>query len=120
MEEQVRFTPGPWQAARSDPAEEADVWWICTGYGNHHTEIATVPGGCNPHHEANAALIAAAPDLYEALRELVDLKAMSDSNGPRAVYEERKPIAWEAARAALSRAHPKASPHDLSEQKGDA
>jgi hypothetical protein len=56
-------------------------------------------GDCN----ANAALIAAAPELYEALKELVELKAMSDANGPRAVYEERKPIAWENARAALSR-----------------
>jgi hypothetical protein len=45
----------------------------------------------------------AAPELYEALKELVELKAMSDANGPRAVYEERKPIAWENARAALSR-----------------
>lgn len=49
--------------------------------------------------EANAALFRAAPDLLDALRRLVDLK----DNRP-ADYEQAKPLAWAAARAAIAKA----------------
>ena len=38
----------------------------------------------------------------KALYELVELKAMKDSDGFKSVeYQKRQPIAWEAAREAL-------------------
>ena len=66
----TKFTSGPWKATRSDPSQGADVWWI-TGIfserGNSEKDIATVCGGLAPSAEANAQLIAAAPDLHRAL-----------------------------------------------------
>ena len=70
-----KSTPGPWQATRSDHSEGYDVWWItaCPA-ANQEKEIATVAGGY-PHerHEANARLIAAAPDLLAMLAEAHDI-----------------------------------------------
>lgn len=67
----ARFTPGPWQAIRSDPAEGADVWWIVAGGGNQETELGSFQGGWPAERrEANAHLVAAAPDLYDAAASL--------------------------------------------------
>lgn len=65
-----KFTPGPWVAVRSDPAQGVDCWWLCAGAGNREKEFGTVYGGIDPHHEANARLISAAPELVEALRDV--------------------------------------------------
>ena len=69
-----KFTPGPWTAVRSDPAEGADVYWICAGGGNISTELGSMMGGY-PHdkRESNANLVAAAPELYEAIHAAVNL-----------------------------------------------
>lgn len=69
-------TPGPWKAEYSDPAEGADVWWICAGEGNSEKELGSFVGGY-PHdrHEANARLAAAAPELLEALKDLPNILA---------------------------------------------
>ena len=66
---EVSHTPAPWQAVRSDPAEGADVWWIVGNTASHNQEkdIGSVQGGLSPTHEADARLIAAAPDLLAAL-----------------------------------------------------
>lgn len=68
----TEFTPGPWMFAEGkfncDPrsggigsitTKEVGPWYVAT--------IENAPG-----HEANAHLIAAAPDLYEALSLLYD------------------------------------------------
>ncbi len=114
---ETKHTPGPWIAAQSDPAEGCDVWWItaCPA-ANQEKEIATVPGGY-PHerHEANASLIAAAPELLEALRELLTDMVIAQGNMRKAA--KRDP-AWEgcaeiiqprvdAARAAIAKAEGK-------------
>jgi len=67
---ETKFTPGPWVV---DPDDRPDMEW------NNHIISATHPhlticfmshdgDGINEHGEANARLIAAAPDLLEALR----------------------------------------------------
>jgi len=69
-----KHTKGPWIATRSDPAEGSDVWWItaCPA-ANQETELATVAGGYqHERHEANARLIAAAPDLLAMCEELAE------------------------------------------------
>lgn len=70
MADTANHTPAPWAAVRSNPAEGADVWWIVGNLGAHNAEkdIGSVQGGCSPTHEADAALIAAAPDLLAALQ----------------------------------------------------
>ena len=66
------YTPGPWKATRSNPAEGYDCWWITANHRNNfEKDLATVAGGASTS-EANARLIAAAPEMFEALRALID------------------------------------------------
>lgn len=69
-----QHTPGPWRAARAP----INPWWKVYIEGH---EVAEVEGGAvtvynNPDHpaavEANAYLIAAAPELLEVLRRVRD------------------------------------------------
>ena len=70
------FTPGPWETS-------------CVGYGsNIKPDIAWIGyGTCYPQevHKANARLIAAAPSLYAALRNLV-ARGLIDTDGDH--YDE--------------------------------
>lgn len=54
--------------------------------------------------EANAKLIASAPDLLEALEELIQVKEWKDKYGKDAQYLKAQPIAWENAKKALEKA----------------
>lgn len=68
---ETKWTPGPWKATRSEPAEGYDCWWITANLGsNLEKELASVSGGVSTSGP-NARLIAAAPELYEALNALV-------------------------------------------------
>lgn len=104
-----KFTPGPWE-------------YLCEiGYaGNypyskaHRVKIGkeTLTIGCHGYDweggkeiEANAHLIAAAPEMYEALRWLLHLAHDVSKAGPDfPVTEEEWADAWESAKAALERA----------------
>lgn len=71
MSEQSNWTPGPWHAGREDMATIVDGYdskWIYAG----NTYIAVSSGMQVGWDEvmANARLIAAAPELYEALYDL--------------------------------------------------
>lgn len=67
MKNKTKHTPGPWKAELSEDYLELHVW-------NHNTKIAVVN---DPHYGGrelavhNAALIAAAPEMLEALEVLV-------------------------------------------------
>lgn len=72
-------TPGPWDFNFEENGGYdcmSDAWDICDGLGRL---IAKVDLGKNPHPKhvevvaANAALIAAAPDLYQALTHAVEI-----------------------------------------------
>lgn len=72
----TKFTPGPWNV---DPQYIHDIQAggvevsRCTSYSNAGREaIYPYNAPCDEQADANAHLIAAAPDLYEALQELVD------------------------------------------------
>jgi hypothetical protein len=64
------FTPGPWKTASRFAFGSDETAVECGGNAGH---VAALCGG--PDAEANACLIAAAPDLYKALeaarREIV-------------------------------------------------
>lgn len=109
-------TPGPWSFAPAVPGAK-HCFYIAGNNDAHNrqVDIGTVEGGYYSC-EANARLIAAAPDLLEALKGLLDvldklseskaLHALADAGrlaGPDFDYEDAM-RAVRAAQAALSRA----------------
>lgn len=62
-----KFTPGPWirDGVRVEMQSGEMLFWSDVGYGGHGHPDA------NGEAEANARLIAASPELYEALSEAV-------------------------------------------------
>ena len=91
----AEHTPGPWIVKYNDQHDH-----IFT-QATPHKRIANVFGGvfgnneADLEHQANARLIAAAPDLLAALKRLCETK----DEDLLFAYD-----AWEAARAAITRA----------------
>ncbi len=69
----TEFTPGPWEAA--DRGDYSDFDGNSRVILGDDTRIAVVHHHGTPENEANAHLIAAAPDLYRALEAVVELDA---------------------------------------------
>lgn len=80
-------TPGPWRAEQHQPFGSAvyvdDGKTLATAHGS-----AAITGEKWPH-VANARLIAAAPDMLEALR-YVETRCVSEAAYPHASLEDRK------------------------------
>lgn len=92
---EFKGTPGPWsvsdcpmKGARTDRVDDGRIKLIDFNDGTYEGTLAIVQ---TEESEANAHLIAAAPDLLEALQEVV---AISD----------RKHEAWDKAHAAIAKA----------------
>lgn len=74
----TKHTPGPWILTPREGSDTTDIVSSC----EHGWEIATVIGGINDSFTeagsaesiANAKLIAAAPDMYEAIQCALNLK----------------------------------------------
>jgi len=88
MSEELKHTPGPWSI------RQESVWSV----GTDHEMTALVYGCTDTEEEANARLIAAAPDLLEALKILAK---QAESHGAEGVY-------WDKARAAIAKAEGRA------------
>lgn len=91
----AQFTPGPWQVNHSDPEQVCDS----DGEGRGCAPIA-VMAGPQKGRRANARLIAAAPDLLEALRRLLEIIR---EEGCIAEHDARM-YSLEAAEAAIAAA----------------
>ena len=65
----MTHTPGPWTAyaPQEPPENQSDYWEVHDGFGR----TATVYGHTDPA-QANARLIAAAPDLLSTLQTIAD------------------------------------------------
>ncbi len=84
----MEYTKGPWKI---EGEGQATVGILATGH-NHF--IAFLQGWAQPQQDANAYLIAAAPDLLEALEEMYEICNMSSDDAPHRVK----------ARAAITKA----------------
>jgi hypothetical protein len=78
-------TPGPWEVAKKRYLESAGV--ICVEHPNHDALDVITAGWSESEeeHQANARLVAAAPDLYAALKAFK--QAVADGEGLAPCYD---------------------------------
>lgn len=99
MASEAKHTPGPWKAKPS-PYHD-DVFIVQAGMPTNRV-LARFGSDDEPVDEtdlANAHLIAAAPDMYEALEMVVRGQESAEATGDA----EPHPV-WEIARAAFAKA----------------
>jgi hypothetical protein len=97
MSEELKHTPGPWHVDQ----QNVHVGQVCTCHGDMPGtwfEVWSANWGEGINQKANAHLIAAAPDLLEALKILA---TQAESHGAEGVY-------WDKARAAIAKAEGRA------------
>jgi len=94
-----KFTPGPWGIAQN----AMEHWMVTAADSEHHRGYIASLATTNTQSEANARLIAAAPQMLEALEELVELKERRHSL-PVEIYQESREKAWNKCRAAIAAA----------------
>ena len=88
-----RHTPGPWVAVTDE--------FGCKQITAHQVEVASTPGLSNEEEDlANAHLIAASPDLFEALEALLFQRDRPHGFPDNPWYEEE----FGQARTALAKA----------------
>ena len=86
------FTPGPWTQHES----VRDCVTFIGRHGEENLFLENADGYFACQNESDAALIAAAPDLYEALKEMLEYAG---------IIEERcDSVATNKARAAIAKA----------------
>ena len=82
----AEFTKGEWKVWH--PVN--NDYTIYTGeYGQGITQVAII-SECHPNAEANAHLIAAAPKMYEALRDMLQGSEL-DPDNPKRVWDRAMP-----------------------------
>ncbi len=98
-----QHTPGPWRVSESDTVvgPSGNVVAECCGYSVQATDAAQRKQG---GREANARLIAAAPDLLAALRSLFENCAMIHSQWGDNDNKKEADAAIASARAAIAKA----------------
>jgi hypothetical protein len=86
-----KHTAAPWTATASTPEDGFECFFIYAGEGYSQRQVATVDGPQNEKGEANAKLIAAAPELLEALKCLTDQ-----------IFDQEIMISWDDKQKALA------------------
>lgn len=92
----TKNSPAPWSVL---PADEGESFQVVDSANNYVCKVNRHRAG-NPvsdENKTNASLIAATPELFEAVQSLLDVM-------PRAVKLERKVNAMERARAIVAKA----------------
>lgn len=92
MEQKAAHTPGPWSVRPSSNAENGAAWRDIVSDGQ-----AFGPSYVGEALERDAYLIAAAPDLIEALRAVVAMEMMLPDH-------PKRQAAYRNARAAIAKA----------------
>lgn len=72
---ETKWTPAPWKASKGAP-DEPNRWLILADDAERPYLLATIengqPGDCLETEGHTAALVAAAPDLYAVVADLID------------------------------------------------
>lgn len=89
------WTPGPWRAFENEHTGES---WVIPNAGGMLVAQCNVRNPFDPEQMANARLIAAAPDLYAALENLL---ALVVGECPRLLENDHH---WEMATEVLRKA----------------
>lgn len=100
----TKFTPGPWSIVDRGQHEEneRDEWKALMADDGRHVAHVCLWGGPDAQADANAHLLAAAPDLYAALRTMLEAFQVTT---PKNEAEAMKNInARRIAREVLSKA----------------
>lgn len=87
------YTSGPWKAKDQGEGPRGKSLGICISGGNG-LPVFFLPRGKPEEGMANALLVAAAPDLLEALKGILTIT-------------DRNHVVWEKARAAIAKAEGK-------------
>jgi hypothetical protein len=108
MTTEKKHTPGPWVSARRRGNWDYLVAQQADGMNNEICQMFHDGTDLNETGEANALLVAAAPDLLAALIALdghwtEDFPHGPDGDGPRILADETLTI-WRATRAAIAKA----------------
>ncbi len=90
-----KWTPGPWSVCNMTS-------WCCVDHAEWGTTVAEI-GENDETGLANAHLIAAAPELYEALQAMIDLQENATPFGGE-IYRDRVDRVFDQCRAALAKA----------------
>lgn len=85
-------TKGPWFAGVNTTPHGKEIW-VIDDYDTPHDIIRCGETGCEDDAEANACLIAAAPDLLDACRKLLRCSLPVDVSGQAWIAEARAAIA---------------------------
>jgi hypothetical protein len=97
-----KWTPGPWEVGPANMVDSNAVTAIARcGCAFRSPQYSGTDFATPAHQEANARLISAAPDLYDALEECK--RVLSDLQSTQ-LEGTRTRDAWEKARAALAKA----------------
>ena len=95
-------TPGPWIHVVNDPVYgSTGDCYVWTSKGPGYGVLADTSRGPFARREANARLISAAPDLYEALQDLLEARVHLDAEG----YTEVKYADTESGKEAVKKAY---------------
>lgn len=116
-----KWTPGPWSVELEDrlmvdgmqvSAPEKDRIAYVQPDDTMEIEGGRIVECCSREQKANARLIAAAPEMYEALSEFLEINDDLHRRGsmPAAEADERRYQATRKMRAALARADGKVAP----------
>lgn len=102
-EDKPKFTPGPWQII---PEDQAIHRWVIGAMDGCSIASCDPVGPWRSDDEAtaNAHVISAVPDMYEALRGLLDRYVGLVNSGDAGFWDPEKERPVSMARAALAKA----------------
>lgn len=114
MAKTVEHTPGPWEVFIDDSGGKWSGWPLSIGAAYDDDKFVVRTGGQWPYEwdrktsqseaVANAHLIAAAPDLLDAVKGMVSMYVELVESGDAGFWDAEKVLEVIAARAAISKA----------------